>query len=90
MSWVFEHIENSIDPTLVRELSKLGDEALKLGIAAMVCSIAGGLREVPSKAHKTEVARRLVREGKEKMDVINLTGISTKQFYIIRKELTNG
>ena len=90
-SFWFEYIENSIDPELIRALSQLDDSTLKLSIAALICSIAGGLRhEIPSKTPQTEFAKRMIRQNVDKKKIIELTGISRAWYYKLAKRQTNG
>ena len=88
-SFWFEYIENSIDPDLIRALSQLDDDTIKLSIAALICAIAGGLKEIPTKAPKTEFAKRMIQQNIDKKRVIELTGISRASYYILLKEGQN-
>lgn len=85
MSFWFEYLENEIDPQLIRELAKLSDEAVKLSIATLICSIAGGMKELPTKAPKIAYAKRLLEKGIERKRIIRLTGISEATYYRLKR-----
>lgn len=89
---LFEYIEGQIDVTVVRELAKLDDDALKFVMASWICSITSGLKcsEIPKKAPKIELAKRLMKKGRVKRDVIRITEISKAHYYNLKKELNNG
>lgn len=89
-SFWFEYIENSIDPDLIRALSQLDDDTIKLSIAALICAIAGGMKEIPTKAPKTEFAKRMIQQNIDKKKIMELTGISRPQYYILVKRQHNG
>ena len=89
-SFWFEYIENSIDPELIRALSQLDDSTLKLSIAALICSISGGLKEIPTKAPQIEFAKRMIRQNVDKKKIIELTGISRASYYNLAKRQNNG
>ena len=89
MAFWFEYVESRIDTTVLRELVKLDDDALRFVMASWVCDIAGGI-ELPTKAPKTELACRLILKGYEKKDVIRITGISNRHYFRLKKEINNG
>ncbi len=41
-----------ISPTLVN-LARLDDRALRLGIFVMICDLASGMKQMPTKIHKS-------------------------------------
>ena len=87
MSIWFEYIENEINPALMRELCRLDDEALKLTFATVICSIAGEMQGIPVKTYRSEIAKRLIKLGKNRKDVTSLTGISERTYFNLKKEL---
>ena len=89
-SFWFEYIENSINPDLIRALAQLDDDTIKLCIATLICKIAGGMGELPTKAPRTEFAKRLIKQGKPKTEVIELTGVSKSLYFMIKKGYKNG
>lgn len=87
----FEYIENSIDPDLVRALSQLDDETIRLSFAALICSITGGLKhEIPTKTPRIEFAKRMIQQNIDKKKIIELTGISRASYYNLAKRQHNG
>lgn len=92
MAFWFEYIEEQIDTQVLRELTQLDDEALKFTMASWICSITGGMKcsEIPTKAPKVELARRLIKKGRDKKSVIAITGISERNYYYLKKEIENG
>ena len=91
MSFWFEYIEGQIDTTVIRELSQLEDDALKFVMASWICNITGGMKcsEIPTKAPKIELARRMIKKGRDIKQVLELTGISKRNYFYLKKELKN-
>ena len=92
MSFWFEYIENQIDTTVIRELSLLEDDALKFVMASWICNITSGMKcsEIPTKAPKIELARRMIKKGRKRSEVLNIANISERHYYRLKKELENG
>ena len=91
MSFWFEYIEDQIDTTVIRELSQLEDDALKFVMASWICNITGGMKcsEIPTKAPKIELARRMIKKGRKRNEVLERTNISERHYFRLKKGLDN-
>ena len=52
------------------------DELLRSLFAFIVCETAGGLSEIPTKTHKTELAKICLKKGIDKNKIIDVLKIS--------------
>ena len=84
-----DYIFEKISPTLVRNLARLDDRALRLGIFVMICDLASGMKQMPTKIHKIRLAAELVRDGAKFKRVRELTGVSKSTYYKM-KRIING
>ena len=91
MSFWFEYIEAQIDTDVVRKLTKLNDETLRFMLASWVCAITGGMKcsEIPTKAPKIEMAKRLILKELPKKEVIRISGVSKAHYYNLLKEIND-
>lgn len=81
-----DYIYDKIDVSLVRELAKLDDEALKLGIYVIICELTQGFKRVPAKRHKIKLAMCLIEKNVDFRRIKELTGISKTTYYKLKKE----
>lgn len=73
----------------IRRLAEFKDDALvKKMFAYIVCETMGGLKigEIPTKAHKVEIARECLRRGWDKKRITNALKISRTTLYRITHE----
>ncbi|MGH1601571.1 hypothetical protein [Campylobacter majalis] len=80
-----DYIFDKIDAKLIKELAKLDDEALKIGVYVMICEITRGAR-VPNKRHKIKLAKALINQGLNFKKVREFCQISKAQYYKLIKE----
>lgn len=85
MSFWFEYVESRCEPSAVRELAQLDDDNLRFFMAAWVCNIAAGV-ELPAKASRTELAKRLIKKDYSRQDVLRLTGISERHYFRLKEK----
>ena len=85
MSFWFEYVESQIDVPTLKKIATMEDEAIKYFMSAWICEIAGGV-ELPTKAHITALAERMILKGYTKQEVLSKTGIGKSQYYEIRKK----
>lgn len=85
MSFWLEYLEAQVDADFIREVARLEDEALRLTMAAFICSVASGAK-IPQKAYRTEFAKRLLAKGKTTKEVSRITQITERQIYRLKKD----
>ncbi|OPA77380.1 hypothetical protein BFG04_04410 [Campylobacter pinnipediorum subsp. pinnipediorum] len=90
MDWKFEYIQHKIDANAIREIAKLGDDELKLLLASLICEITSGIKYIPNKKAKVELAKMLIRKNTDKEKVFSLTGISKATYFKLKKGEMNG
>jgi hypothetical protein len=76
-----EYIYERIDPSVIRQIAPLDDEAVKLSVAAMICEWMRGVRFIPSKQHRVKFASALKAKGVKMRRVCELTGICKNTYY---------
>lgn len=82
-----DYIYERIEPSLIRDLANLSDESIKISVLVMICEITRGIRAIPSKAHKTKLAKSLLKAGCKSSKIAELTGLSMRSIYRLRKEM---
>lgn len=55
----------------------------------MICDLASGMKQMPTKIHKIRLAAELVRDGAKFKRVRELTGVSKSTYYKM-KRIING
>lgn len=82
----FELIKEQIDVECIREVANIkDDELLKLFFAYLVCESASNIK-LPSKKHKTELARELLKRGVSESELIERLRLSKRTFLRIKSE----
>nr|DAN78194.1 MAG TPA: Flagellar transcriptional activator (FlhC) [Caudoviricetes sp.] len=90
MQWQFEYLLGNIDPALIRDVAKLDDESLTLTMAGVICQLVGGLKSFPSKKYRSSLAREMIARGMRAKKVLELTGVSERTYFNLKKEMKNG
>lgn len=90
MQWQFEYLLGNIDPELIRDVAKLDDESLALTMAGVICQLVGGLKSFPSKKYRSSLAREMIARGMRAKKVLELTGVSERTYFNLKKEMKNG
>ncbi|MDL0090083.1 resolvase [Campylobacter gastrosuis] len=90
MQWQFDYIKANIEPKLIRAIATLDDESLKLTMAGVICKLTSGLKRLPNKRYKSDLAHKLILKGVNKKRVIELTKISESTYFNILKRIKNG
>lgn len=86
MAGSYDLIKDRVSPGFIRNIAELDDDAIKISVAYMICEIIGGIKILPTKRHKTELARQLINIGVSKIRVMALCDISKTQYYRLRGE----
>lgn len=72
----FDILKDCLDLEIIRELTRLNDEAFRLSLACYLCDLVGGLAPLPTKMHKVILAKELLKDGLDSKRIIELTQIS--------------
>ncbi|MBE2985347.1 resolvase [Campylobacter sp. RM6883] len=81
-----EYIYARIEPETIRAIAKLDDEAIKLSVMVLICELTKGVKQMPTKAHKTRLAKELIKRGVKCKKIEKLLNISKSTYYRLRGE----
>ncbi|MBR8466188.1 resolvase [Campylobacter sp. faydin G-140] len=90
MQWQFDYIRSNIKPQTIRQISQLDDESLVLVMAGLICKLVGGLKYVPNKRYKVELAKELIIAKYPKWRVLELAEIGERTYFNILKRIKDG
>ncbi|OCR99236.1 hypothetical protein A9K75_07880 [Campylobacter fetus subsp. testudinum] len=81
----FSILKDRINPSLIRKISELDDSSLQMILSVYLCDLIGGLKQLPTKMHRIELAKELIKAEVSKDGVIKLCGISKAAYFKLKK-----
>ncbi|OCR86678.1 hypothetical protein CFT13S00388_07940 [Campylobacter fetus subsp. testudinum] len=83
----FEILKDGINVNFIRKISNLNDNAIKILLSVYICELIGGLKQMPTKLHKIELAKELIKTNYNQNKILDLCNISQSTYFKLKKEI---